>query len=77
VETLVIQTEGPSETETVKAILEALDLKVDVFPNQPILQEEVPSYVSKLMVKSLGEADNDKFTSNEDFMTEVKAKYKR
>jgi len=76
-ETLVIQTEGPSQTETVKAILEALDLKVDVFPNQPILQEEVPSYVSKLMAKSLTEANSDKFTSHEDFMNEVKTKYKK
>ena len=76
-ETLVIQTEGSSETETVKAILEALDLKVDVFPNQPMLQEEVPSYISKLMFKSLTEADNDMFTSHEDFMNEIKSKYKK
>lgn len=76
-ETLVIHTEGPSQTQKVKDFLKSLNIKVEVLPQQALVEEELPTYVSKLMNKALSEADEKKFTTNEEFMKSVKAKYKR
>jgi hypothetical protein len=76
-ETFAIQTEGPSQTEILKAILKVLDVKVEILPKDFLVQEEIPPYVSKLMNEGLAQADKKVFTTNKDFMNEIKAKYKK
>ncbi|WP_316785543.1 DUF2683 family protein [Pedobacter frigiditerrae] len=75
-ETLVIHTEGPSQTKKVKDFLKALNIKVEVVPQQTLVEEELPTYVSKLMNKALSEADEKKFTNNDEFLKSIKDKYK-
>lgn len=75
-ETLVIHTENSSQTQEVKDLLQKMNVKIEVFSQNYILQEELPQYVTKLMVKAIDEADRNKLTANETFLSEVKAKYK-
>ncbi len=76
-ETLVIHPEDAEQSKTIKAILKALKVKVEVLSEASIVNEEMPGYVTKLMNKALEEADQNQITSHEDFMTEVKTKLKK
>lgn len=76
-ETLVIHTEGPSQTKKIKDFLKSLNVKIEVFPQQTSVEEELPSYVTKLLNKAILEADENKFTEHSDFMNSVKTKYKK
>jgi inosine/xanthosine triphosphate pyrophosphatase family protein len=75
-ETLVIHTENSSQTQEVKDLLQKMNVKIEVFSQNSNLQEELPQYVTKLMAKAIDEADNNKLTANEIFLSEVKEKYK-
>lgn len=75
-ETLVIHTENSSQTQEVKDLLQKMNVKIEVFSQNSILQEELPQYVTKLMVKAIDEADSNKLTANEIFLSEIKGKYK-
>lgn len=75
-ETLVIHTENSSQTQEVKDLLQKMNVKIEVFSQNSILQEELPQYITKLMVKAIDEADNNKLTANETFLSEIKGRYK-
>lgn len=76
-ETLIIHPEDAEQLETVKAVLRALKVKVEVFSVASLVNEETPVYVTKLMNKALKEAGQNKVTSHEDFMEEVKRRSKK
>ena len=76
-ETLVIHTEDAEQSKTIKAILKALKVKVEVLTDTSLVNENLPVYVTKLMGKALSEADQNQTTPHEDFMAEVKAKRKK
>jgi len=76
-ETLVIHTEDDEQSKTIKAILKALKVKVEVFSETSVLNEALPSYITKLMEKSLKEAEEKQLTSHVAFMEQVKAKLKK
>ncbi|GAB1463085.1 DUF2683 family protein [Pedobacter sp.] len=76
-ETLVIHPEDAEQSETFKAILKALKVKVEVFSGTNMVNEELPQYVTNLMNKALKEADQNQTTPHEDFMTEVKNRLKK
>ena len=74
-ETLVIHTENPSQTQEVKDLLQKMNVKIEVFTQSSTVQEELPQYVTKLMAKAIHEADDNKLTPNNIFLSEVKEKY--
>jgi len=67
-ETLLIRTEDAAQTKTIKAILKALNVKVETLSNSIGKTEELPSHISKLLAKSISEADNGQLTPHRDFM---------
>ena len=71
-ETLLIQTEGVAQTKTIKAILKALNVKVQTLSSSKGKTEKLPPHVSKLLTKSISEASNGQLTPHRDFMKEVK-----
>lgn len=75
-ETLLIRTEDAAQTKTIKAILKALNVKVEILSNSISKTEELPSHVSKLLTKSISEADNGQLTPHQDFMEEVKIRFR-
>jgi hypothetical protein len=76
-DTLVIHIENPSHTQKIKDFLKTLNVKVEVYAKQHIVEEELPTYVINLMEKSLAEADQKSFTANEEFLLSVKSKYSK
>ena len=77
-ETLVIHTEDAAQSKTIKAFLKALNVRVEVIPQEfSVVAEELPTYIKKLITKSVGEADGGLLTAHEDFMTEVKANLRK
>lgn len=71
---MIIHTEEPSQTKTIKAILKALNVKVEMLPNQSSANE-LPKHISNLMKKSIKEADNKQLTPHNDFMQIIKNQY--
>ncbi len=76
-ETLVIHPEDAEQSETIKAILKALKVKVEVFSGASMVNEELPEYVTKLLNRALKESDQNQATSHQDFMAEVKNRLKK
>ena len=73
-ETLVIHTEDAAQSETIKAFLKSLNVRVEVLPREfSVVAEELLPYIKKLITKSVGEANGGLLTPHEDFMAEVKA----
>ncbi len=75
-ETLVIHPENAEQSQTNKAILKALKVKVEVILEPSMVKEDIPVYVTELMKKASVEADKNEMTSHEDFMKEIKSRSK-
>jgi hypothetical protein len=75
-ETLVIHPENAEQSQTIKAILKALKVKVEVVLEPSMVKEDIPVYVTELMKKASIEADKNEMTSHEDFMREIKSRLK-
>ena len=73
-ETLIIHTEDAAQTKTIKAFLKALNVRVEVLPQEVSAVAEILSiYIKKLMTKALLKADGGHLTPHRCFMDQVKA----
>lgn len=76
-ETLIIHPEDAEQSKTIKAILKALKVKVEVLSGSNLVNENLPEYVAKLMSKAINEADQNQLTPHEDFIKEVRNRLKK
>lgn len=76
-ETLIIHPEDAEQSKTIKTILKALKVKVEVLSSGALVNEDLPEYVTKLMNKAINEANQSQVSSHKDFMAEVKNRLKK